>query len=88
MGHAYVSPLFRGNEGVHGEQSMLVDSGGTYSFLPLSVIEKTGAVRTSWKVKIRPGDRSYNGGGNCLVEDYIGVMSGLWSYMQKEIETN
>lgn len=88
MGHVYVKAAFGGNEGVHGEESRLVDSGGTYSFLPLSVIEKAGAVRTSWKVKIRPGDRSHNGGGNCLVEDYIAVMSGLWSYMQKEIERN
>ena len=46
MGHVYVSALFVGNEGVHGEQSRLVDSGGAYTFLPLSVIEKTGAVRT------------------------------------------
>jgi Predicted aspartyl protease len=56
MGHIYAKALFRGSKGVHEEQSMLVDTGATYTFLPLSVIEKIGAVRTPWKIKIRLGD--------------------------------
>jgi predicted aspartyl protease len=58
MGHVYAKALFRGNKGVHEEQSMLIDTGATYTFLPLSVVKKIGAVRTPWKVKIRLGDGS------------------------------
>ena len=56
MGHVYVKALFEGNKGVHEEQSILVDTGATYTFLPLSVVEKIGAVRTPWKVKVGLGD--------------------------------
>ena len=56
MGHIYAKALFRGSKGAHEEQSMLVDTGATYTFLPLSVIEKIGAIRTPWKVKITLGD--------------------------------
>ena len=61
MGYVYAKVLFRGNKCVHEEQNMLIDTGATYTFLPLSVVEKIGAVRTPWKVKIRLGD----GRGSC-----------------------
>jgi len=56
MGHVYAKALFTGHKGIHEEQSILVDTGATYTFLPLGVVEKIGAVRTPWKVKVRLGD--------------------------------
>ncbi len=56
MGHVYARALFKGNKGVYERESMLVDTGATYTFLPLSVVEKIGAIRTPWKVKVTLGN--------------------------------
>jgi predicted aspartyl protease len=42
MGHVYAKALFRGNKGIHEEPGMLIDTGATYTFLPLSLNPATG----------------------------------------------
>ena len=56
MGHVEVDVCIRGVKEEVGLKRMIVDTGATYTILPIELVEKIGAVETPYTVDVELGD--------------------------------
>ena len=56
MGHVHVDVCVRGEKGELKIEKVLVDTGATYTVLPLKVLEEVGAVKTPHPIAVELAD--------------------------------
>ena len=57
MGHILVRALVRGIKGEKMLEKVVVDTGATYTVMPIEIVEEVGAIKSPWTVELILGDK-------------------------------
>jgi len=56
IGHVYIKLLIHGKKGERELEGILVDSGASYTVLPLKLVKEVGAIKTPYTLDLELGD--------------------------------